>query len=118
MSTENLIAFQTRAATDVDLQQKVLAIHQNAARELAEKIAALSLEAGTPFTVEEFLTPSELSDDQLDRVVGGSGTSGGFFETFFPSSAASRLANEQALAQLRNSHLWGVNAPTEAFPPR
>lgn len=109
MSTENLTAFQTRVATDVDLQQKLLIIQQDSALALAEKIAALSREVGTPFTAEEFLAPPELSDDQLDGVVGG-------FFGMRELSPAEKSVHAAALAQLRASNLWGANPPKEAYP--
>lgn len=112
MSTENLIAFQARVASDTDLQQKLLAIQRDSARALAEKMAALSLDVGTPFTVEEFLAPPELSDDQLDGVVGGFG---GFFGGS-QLSPVQKAANDVMLAHLRASNFFGTNFPKEAYP--
>ncbi len=80
MSTENLNKFQALVANDPGLQSRVVSAHQAAARESAEKIAALAAETGAPFTPDEFLAQAnsrlqELSDEQLDAVAGGRGVS-------------------------------------------
>lgn len=71
MSAENLITFRARVADDVELQKKILAIQHAADLEAAEKIAALSVEVGTPVSVEDLRVPQELSEDQLSEVAGG-----------------------------------------------
>ena len=72
MST-NIEAFNTKVQNSPELQQKVAVITEQIQQELAEKLAALSQEAGTPFTAEEFLsaTKAELSDAELQGVSGG-----------------------------------------------
>jgi len=72
MST-NIEAFNTKVQNSPELQQKVAALTQQIQQDLAEKLAALSQEAGTPFTSEEFLstTRTELSDAELQGVSGG-----------------------------------------------
>lgn len=76
MSTENITKFSEALAADPALASKVQAIHVAAARRIRENLAALSVEAGTPFTAEEVLADatartSELSDEQLETVAGG-----------------------------------------------
>lgn len=76
MSTENLSKFNEAVAASPELQAKLQSIHADAARSAAEKIAALSEAAGTPFTTEEFLASAnsaenELSEEQLEAVAGG-----------------------------------------------
>ena len=72
MST-NIEAFNTKVQNSPELQQKVAALTQQAKQALAEKLAALSQEVGTPFTGEEFLSASkaELSEADLDGISGG-----------------------------------------------
>jgi predicted ribosomally synthesized peptide with nif11-like leader len=72
MST-NIEAFNTKVQNSPELQQKVATLTEPIQRELAGKLAALSQEAGTPFTSEEFLsaTRTELSDAELQGVSGG-----------------------------------------------
>jgi len=111
MSAENLTAFQDRVAADADLQQRLVAIHQDAARELAQKIAALSVEVGTPFTAEEFLAPPALTDDELDGVAGGSAPlpSGGVLDAGALWSPAVRVAQALATAKARASTIPGYD---------
>jgi predicted ribosomally synthesized peptide with nif11-like leader len=73
MSTDHIPAFHEKVQNDPVLQQKVAALHERVQRELADKLAALSQEAGTPFTSEEFLSAAraELSDAELQGVSGG-----------------------------------------------
>lgn len=76
MSTENISKFAAATAASPELQAKVQVIQVDAAQATAEKIAALSVEAGTPFTAEEFLASAtsqthEISDEQLENVAGG-----------------------------------------------
>jgi predicted ribosomally synthesized peptide with nif11-like leader len=76
MNNEAITKFTETVAADPELQKEVQSIQQAAARQTAEKLAALSVEAGTPFTAEEFLasvTPAsaELSEEQLESVAGG-----------------------------------------------
>jgi predicted ribosomally synthesized peptide with nif11-like leader len=76
MSTENLTRFNNAVAADPALQAKVQSLNSEASRELAQRLAALSTEAGAPFTAEEFLDQatsqvSALTDEQLDAVAGG-----------------------------------------------
>ncbi len=76
MSTENITKFNEVLASDPDLQAKLRDIQQDVARDTAEKIAALSAEAGTPFSADEFLRGAvqgtgELSEEQLESVSGG-----------------------------------------------
>ena len=72
MST-NLEAFNTKVQNSPELQQRVATLTQQIRQDLADKLAALSQEAGTPFTSEEFLTATktELSDAELKGVSGG-----------------------------------------------
>jgi len=73
MST-NIEAFNTKVQNSPELQQKVVTITQQIQHDLAERLAALSQEAGTPFTSEEFLSAStsrELSEAELEGVSGG-----------------------------------------------
>lgn len=72
MST-NIEAFNTKVQNSPELQQKVAALTLQTQQDLAEKLAALSQEAGTPCTSEEFLgaTEAELSDAELQGVSGG-----------------------------------------------
>ena len=77
MPTENITKFSQAVAASPELQAQVQAIHAAAARDTAEKIAALSAESGAPVTAEEFLASAhsaqgELSDEQLEAVAGGS----------------------------------------------
>lgn len=76
MSTENITKFGEAVATSPELQAKVQSIHAAAAREVAEKIAALSAETDVPFTADDFFASTqsaqeELSEEQLDAVAGG-----------------------------------------------
>lgn len=76
MSTENITKFSEAVAANPELQEKVQSLQAAAARETAEKIAALSVEAGTPFSADEFLASAqsvqgELSEEQLEAVAGG-----------------------------------------------
>ena len=76
MNTENIQRFATLAATNPEIADRLRVIHNEAARETAEKIAALSIEAGAPFTADEFLSNAspgagELSEEQLETVAGG-----------------------------------------------
>jgi predicted ribosomally synthesized peptide with nif11-like leader len=76
MSAENYSKFVEAVAGDPELAAKVQAIHAATAREVAERLAALSAEAGTPISADEFLATAssqaeELSDDQLEAVAGG-----------------------------------------------
>lgn len=76
MSTENITKFSEAVASDATLGAKIQAIQATAARDTAEKIAALSVEAGTPFTADKFLVnaasvSAELSDEDLEAVSGG-----------------------------------------------
>lgn len=86
MSTENITTFLTKATTDSALAAKIEAVHTRVQRDLAETLAALSVEAGTPFTAEEYLHEcnSALSDAELEQVAGG-----GIFDTL--KSAAKRV---------------------------
>lgn len=73
MSTENIEKFTAALATNPTLSAKVQALRTEAA---AAGLAALSVEAGTPFTAEEYLAilpPSntELSEENLGSVTGG-----------------------------------------------
>ncbi len=76
MNTENLTKFAEAAAADPALKTKIQSIHAQAAREIAEKLAALSAESGTAFTAEEFLAAgrgqaADLSEEELEAVAGG-----------------------------------------------
>jgi predicted ribosomally synthesized peptide with nif11-like leader len=76
MPSENLTKFGEAVAASPELQSKVQSIHAEAAREAAQEIASLASAHGTPFTAEEFLEQTtsqvaDLSDEQLDAVVGG-----------------------------------------------
>jgi len=76
MSTENIEKFTKSLATNPALATKVQALRTEAAQAAAAGLAALSIEAGTPFTAEEYLTvfpPSntELSEETLGSVAGG-----------------------------------------------
>ena len=76
MSTENITKFSQAVANSSELQAKVQSIHADAARETADKIAALSAETDAPFTADEFLASAqsaqgELSEEQLESVSGG-----------------------------------------------
>lgn len=76
MSTENIEKFTAALATNPALSAKVQSLRTEAAQAAAEGLAALSVEAGTPFTAEEYLTvfpPSntELSEESLGSVSGG-----------------------------------------------
>ena len=77
MSSDSITTFLTKASTDPALAAKIEAIHTRVQGELAETLAALSIEAGTPFTAEEYLheCSSTLSDAELEQVAGGA-----FFE--------------------------------------
>lgn len=68
MSTTNITAFFAKAESDAAFSGKI-----NTA--IAEALATLSIEAGTPFTAEEFLASrtSELSEQELNTVSGGMG---------------------------------------------
>lgn len=72
MST-NIEAFTAKVQNSPELQQKVAAATQQLQQELAEKLSAISQEAGTPVSKEEFLdtTKTELSDAELEGVSGG-----------------------------------------------
>jgi predicted ribosomally synthesized peptide with nif11-like leader len=72
MST-NITAFHSKVQDSPELQQKVAAITRQLQQDLAGKLAALSQEAGTPFTSEEFLaaTKAELSETELTGISGG-----------------------------------------------
>lgn len=76
MSTENIEKFTAALATNPALSAKVQALRTEAAQAAAEGLAALSVEAGAPFTAEEYLAvfpPSntELSEEALGSVSGG-----------------------------------------------
>lgn len=72
MSTENIAKFYQTLSTNPDLRAKVEAIRTESAQQLAERVAALSVEAGTPVAAAEFLSTSdELSDEALEGVAGG-----------------------------------------------
>ncbi len=76
MSTENLTKFAEAVSADPALQANLQAIHAEAAREVAEKLAALSAEAGAPFTAGDFLETgrrqiADLSEADLEKVAGG-----------------------------------------------
>ena len=73
MSTPNLSDFLNLAMEDPALIERIVAIHAGNARRLAEALAALSQEAGTPFTAGEFLAveAQALSDAELEGVAGG-----------------------------------------------
>ncbi len=76
MSTENITKFSEAVAASPELQAKVQSIQVAAARDTAEKMAALSTEAGAPLTAEDFITSAQaaredLSDEQLEAVAGG-----------------------------------------------
>lgn len=76
MSTENIEKFTAALATNPALSAKVQALRTEAAEAAAAGLAALSVEAGTPFTAEEYLAilpPSntELSEENLGSVTGG-----------------------------------------------
>lgn len=71
MSIENLNQFQSSLSHDAALRKKVDALAKDTERYYAEKLAALSAEAGLPFTADEFLGSRELSEAQLEDVAGG-----------------------------------------------
>lgn len=73
MSTASLSDFLNRAMEDPALIDRIAAIHAEKAQRLAEALAALSQEAGTPFTAEEFLAveAQALSDAELEGIAGG-----------------------------------------------
>ncbi len=74
MSTENLAQFAAAAQANPALQAKIQAAQSSNASDIAEQLAALSIEAGFPITAEEFLaagSSDELTTDQLDHVAGG-----------------------------------------------
>lgn len=73
MSTASLSDFLNRAMEDPVLIERIAAIHAENAQRLAEALSALSREAGTPFTAEEFLAvqAQALSDAELEGVAGG-----------------------------------------------
>lgn len=74
MSTDNIRTFLDKATTDPALQARVAEAYRSAQLATAEALASLSAEAGTPFTVEEFLTAqTELSEKDLEGVAGGVG---------------------------------------------
>ena len=50
MSTDSITTFLAKASTDPALAAQIEAIHTRAQGELAERLAALSVESGTPFT--------------------------------------------------------------------
>jgi predicted ribosomally synthesized peptide with nif11-like leader len=77
MSTENITKFNEALSNDPSLRAKVEAIRTEVSGDLAQKMAALSAEAGTPITADEFLegvssqSSEALSDEALEEVSGG-----------------------------------------------
>ena len=73
MSADNIPAFFEKAKNSPELQLKIAEIPHTSAQAIAEALAALSNEAGSPFTAAEFLSAPEreLSGDELARTAGG-----------------------------------------------
>lgn len=76
MSKEKLLAFAEAVSKSSELQKRLAVIQAQAARSTAESLAKLSENAGTPFTVQEYLqavaqTSDEMSETQLRGVAGG-----------------------------------------------
>lgn len=75
MSTENITAFQAKVAASAALQARLAEIRHSAATQVAESIARLAAEVGTPFTAADLLANSpcdaEVADQDLSTVVGG-----------------------------------------------
>ncbi len=74
MSQEAIVAFDRHLSTNKALQNKVRALQKND----ADGLVRIGAEAGYVFSVKELVDmvkaarqANELSDDQLDRVVGG-----------------------------------------------
>lgn len=69
--------FTEAVAANPALEAKVLAVQEETLTGLADKLAALSVEAGTPFTAAEYREyvakqeEGELSEEALDAVAGG-----------------------------------------------
>lgn len=73
MSAENISAFIDKMQTDIPLREKVSALYAEADQAMAEALAALSQEAGTPFAAEDILSLSQaaLSEADLSAIAGG-----------------------------------------------
>ena len=81
MSTENITLFFEKVTGSAELQAKIEALADLESEPKIEALSQLSAEAGTPFTVDEFVDHvqeneiSELSEDELAGVAGGRGHS-------------------------------------------
>ena len=87
----NIEKFSAAVANDPALQSKLQAIHEDAAKVTAAKLAELSRETDAPFTAEEFLSSAreqagELTEEQLSSVAGGKGKGPGPHPWFNPVS--------------------------------
>ena len=79
MSEELLKAFWETAQADSSLQEKLRASTD------ADSIASIAREAGFKITAEEIKRSlSELSDEQLDGVAGGTGSGASYGNPFAP----------------------------------
>lgn len=73
MSTDNISAFIDKIQTDIALREKVSALYAEADQAMADALARLAIEAGTPLTAEEILSQlqPELSEADLSGIAGG-----------------------------------------------
>src|SRR4051812_522247 len=75
MSTENIKLFFEQAKTDSAQLEKISEICRDGTKSGIEALVRLSKQAGTPFTVEEFISTipkmDELSNAELEGVAGG-----------------------------------------------